>query len=549
MRTFAPTPKAPVQAVSAKTEGLRSPNIGHSHEVNSFLHLQRSIGNQAVERPLDAVTRDVEGNSTTDIARFGPDFGRIRGHTPAIRAIHTKLAINTPGDEYEQEADQIADQVMRMAEAMPIGSTPAAIQRKCAGCEDEEEKAVPTQLATSMFAQPLSKGPTTCPVAMQSVEGQDEDLLFTQAVVFRKAEFAAPRTTAQSAPSITDRLAQRQTKGDPLPAMTRQKMENAFGHDFSRVRIHRDVEAGDISRQLSALAFTHGSHIYFGNGTYDPDGTSGKRLLAHELTHVVQQGHAAPQQSSETDKSAAVESHAPTIQRVATFAAGSVHETNNLANSVVNGPAVGFTPPMLNGSIILSTAAARAALKKPTLAFSSAASGGVTAKVATVDTNTGSFDETVLAAGPWSIAAPKATIGAMFPTLATCTGAGNTTFQAIGDPSDAAMYAANRRHEDHHAADHKVAFNGSIVPWDTKLTAAQIAGTEFNGPTEAAATAALYAAMGKTPDQVADAYFNEAVRLNNVFHATAAGGPVGAPTSPTANADCSTSSAKYFNPS
>jgi hypothetical protein len=490
-------------------------------------------------------------NSAFDRAsRFEYDFSRIPIHPPAAGAIQTKLAINQPGDEYEQEADHIADQVMRMAEPMPIASAPAAIQRNCAGYEDEKEKAVPTQLAPSMVVQPPLKGATTCPVALQSVEGQEEEYPpVSQAIIFRKAEFAAPRTIAQWAPSITDRLVECQAEGEPLPAMTRQRMENAFGHNFSRVRIHRDAEAGEISRQLSALAFTHGSHIYFGNGRYDPDRSSGKRLLAHELTHVVQQGQAAPQQSSEAATSVVVQAHSPAIQRVATWAAGAVHETNNLANSDVNGPPVGVTWPTLNGATFWGTAAARAALMKPTLAFSSAAGGGVNANVATVPTNTGSFDETVLAPGPWTVDAPKTTIGAMFPALTMCTGAGNSTFQAIGDPSDVAMFAANRRHEDHHAADHRAAFNGSIVPWDTGLTAAQAAGTEFNGPTEAAAEAALYAAIGGTPDQVADAFMNACAAAVVAFHSTAAGGPVGAPTNPTANADCSTSSAKYTNPS
>ena len=458
--------------------------------------------------------------------------------------------MNRPGDRYEQEADHIADQVMRMAEPATIDSAPAGIQRKCAECEDETERAVSTRPTTSRVAQPPSKGATTCPVALQGVEGQEEEYPpVTQAIIYRKAEFAAPRTLAQSAPSITDRLDARQTRGEPLPARTRQGMESAFGRDFSGVRVHRDAEAGEISQQLGALAFTYGSQIYFGNGMYDPNGVSGKRLLAHELTHVVQQGGAAPQQRSDTTTPVAVQTRTPAIQRVATWAAGAVHETNNLANSVVNGGPVGVTWPTLNGPTFWSTAAARTALREPTLAFSSAASGGVTAQVATVPTNTGSFDMTVLAPGPWTIATPKATIGAMFPALATCTGAGNTTFRAIGDPSDQAMFTANRRHEDHHATDHEAAFNSSIVPWDTRLTAAQTAGTEFNGPTAAAAEAALYAAMGGTPDQVADAFMNACAAAVVAYHSTPAGGPVGAPTNPTADATCSTSSAEYTNPS
>jgi hypothetical protein len=137
----------------------------------------------------------------------------------------------------------------------------------------------------------------------------------------------------------------------------------------------------------------------------------------------------------------------------------------------------------------------------------------------------------------------------MLPTLAACTGAGNSTFRAIGRPTDAAMFAANRRHENHHAADHHVAFSGSIVPWDRRLTAAKVARTAHNAPTQADAEAALYAAMGGTPDDVADAFFNACAAAVGTFHGTPAGGAVEAPTNPRANATCSTSSAKYHNPS
>ncbi len=257
----------------------------------------------------------------------------------------------------------------------------------------------------------------------------------------------------------------------------------------------------------------------------------------------------APGQSVISRKVTAAEGASPRIQRVATWAAGAVHQSNNLANSYMNGVELGVTWPTLNGPTFWSSADARTALKKPTLAFSSAASGGVNVKVVTVPTNTGSFDETVLAAGPWTLAVLKTRVGAMFPTLTMCTGAGNTTFRAIGDPTDAAMFAANRRHEDHHAADHRAAFNGSIVPWDTKLTAAAAAGTNFNAPTEPEAEAALWTAMGGTPDQVADAFMNACQAAVIAFHGTPAGGAGGAPTDPTASADCSTSSIKATNPS
>ena len=85
--------------------------------------------------------------------------------------------------------------------------------------------------------------------------------------------------------------------------------------------------------------------------------------------------------------------------------------------------------------------------------------------------------------------------------------------------------------------------------WDKKLTVAKATGNTFNGTTEADAEAALYAAMGGTPDQVANAFFQACAAAVVTYHGSPAGGPVEAPTSPTANADCSNSSAKYHNPS
>jgi len=67
-------------------------------------------------------------------------------------------------------------------------------------------------------------------------------------------------------------------------------METRFGADFSQVQIHADQHAAALSRSLSARAFTYGPHIYFGAGEYQPDTHEGKRVLAHELTHVLQQG-------------------------------------------------------------------------------------------------------------------------------------------------------------------------------------------------------------------------------------------------------------------
>ncbi len=239
------------------------------------------------------------------------------------------------------------------------------------------------------------------------------------------------------------------------------------------------------------------------------------------------------------------------VQRVATFANGAVHETRNLADTVVNGTPVGTTIPVLNGTITRSGGQFQSALVKPTLLTTAVASGGFDAEVDTVPTNTGSFDETVLAAGPWRINTTKAFFHGLFPTVAGCTGAGATRLRAFGDPSDAAMQAANRRHEDHHAADIRAAFDAIIVPWDAKVTAAKAAGTKFHGTSAAAAEAALWTAMGGTPLEIATAFVTRVVSDSNAFHGTPAGGPVSlSPTKqPGARDNCTICWVHLVNPS
>ena len=80
-----------------------------------------------------------------------------------------------------------------------------------------------------------------------------------------------------------------QSKGKELPLPTRQKMEDELEHDFDDVRIHDDEAANEASQSVNANAFTTGKNVYFDKGKYNPDSKDGQKLIAHELTHVVQQ--------------------------------------------------------------------------------------------------------------------------------------------------------------------------------------------------------------------------------------------------------------------
>jgi hypothetical protein len=100
------------------------------------------------------------------------------------------------------------------------------------------------------------------------------------------------KSTTRHAPSTVQDVLQ--SSGQPLDAETRAFMEPRFGHNFSRVRIHTDQRAAQSAAAVNALAYTVGSKIVFGEGQYRPGTNSGKGLLAHELTHVIQQGSRMP---------------------------------------------------------------------------------------------------------------------------------------------------------------------------------------------------------------------------------------------------------------
>ena len=150
--------------------------------------------------------------------------------------VQAQLETTTPGDAYEQEADRMADMVMRkidsvnQSDAMPSSHCPT-----------------PT---ISCF------GGTSMPISSE----------------------------------MESQLQAMQGGGHVMPEGLRAQMEGSFGHDFSNVRLHTDSAAADMSSSINAKAFTHGNDIYFNQGQFQPNTPAGQHLIAHELTHTVQQG-------------------------------------------------------------------------------------------------------------------------------------------------------------------------------------------------------------------------------------------------------------------
>jgi hypothetical protein len=242
---------------------------------DAFASLGRVVGNRTLRQALGKVdVVEIVNRGTEDLynshSHLAPadsgveaeiSFGErspLREATPPM--VQAKLTVGQSGDEYEREADHVAELVTRISapikpQGLAAPRPPSKrvgeprIQRLCASCN----------------------------------EGNGNGCACAQ----RKAE---PAVSAPAPlPTTTDASAILYGGGKPLSAQDRNFFEPRFGADFSRVRIHSDEPAAELARTFQAQALTVGGHIVFGAGRYAPTSTEGRKLLAHELTHVVQQ--------------------------------------------------------------------------------------------------------------------------------------------------------------------------------------------------------------------------------------------------------------------
>lgn len=194
------------------------------------------------------------------------------GRLMVKRGIQPNLTVGEADDAYELEADRVAQQVVSKPAAAPI-------QRL-----DEEEDEQPVQ------TKPLAA--TITPLVRRQ-EAQDGEI---QSEPISSGGAYAPGVEFES------HLVAQQGRGQPLPGITRAFMENQFGTDFSGVRLHTGSVAAQLNRTARAQAFTHGQDIYIGEGKSNLGSSEGQKLIAHELTHVVQQ--TGMQQKMETHQAA-----------------------------------------------------------------------------------------------------------------------------------------------------------------------------------------------------------------------------------------------------
>lgn len=209
-------------------------------------------------KPSSTATR-APGDAFFPAARGGGFFPAVTPTTPSAFAVQAKLTVSKPGDSLEKEADRAAEHVMRM----------------------------PPPVATTALVQTGDNSVSRAGVGVPDVSTD------TQSAIHKAA-----------------------TGGRPLSPDVREFVEPRLGADFGRVRIHTDREAASLTNRLSARAFTHRNHIFFGRDQYQPGSTDGRQLLAHELTHTIQQGHSAQSSTVQRTPKVTTTASPPAVQRL-----------------------------------------------------------------------------------------------------------------------------------------------------------------------------------------------------------------------------------------
>ena len=213
---------------SSSEKQHEDPGVAPQTMTNTSLFLQRNLGNSYLQSPACGGLSMIQRKCAC--GSYTVAGGECAECTKKKSGLQRKLAIGASNDPLEQEADRIADQVMAAPTHSAVSGAPLNIQRYTG----------------------------------QATEGTD------------------------TAPASVDRVLA--SSGRPLEPVLRQDMEQRFGHDFSQVRVHADGAAKQSARDVNANAYTVGHNIVFGVDRFAPGTHEGRRLLAHELTHVIQQG-------------------------------------------------------------------------------------------------------------------------------------------------------------------------------------------------------------------------------------------------------------------
>jgi len=257
-------------------------------------------GKRASEKPMNMPGKGFGSLSDIPLTPENILFlQRTIGNRATTKLVQAKLKIGQPGDEYEREADQVAEQVTRTPETSPAHETAVSNQANVGQIQrfnpkheeelqrqpmEEEEKRKRQEEEGALQMKPVS---SLGMVQRQSMaEEEKRKRMEEEGAVSAKEN---PGQTPAISPKVESQIEAMRGSGEQLPESVRAHFEPRFDQDFSEVRVHKDAQAAESAQAINARAYTTGRDIVFGSGEYAPETGEGKRLLAHELTHVVQQ--------------------------------------------------------------------------------------------------------------------------------------------------------------------------------------------------------------------------------------------------------------------
>ena len=207
---------------------------------------------------------------------------RTVGNRAVRQILQAKLVVGPANDHYEREADRVAASVMSQ-------STAPQIQRQ--GLEEDQETIQTKSLASTItpLIQRQELNEEENPVQTKSDTIQRQEAPTEQDENETPVQFKRDGGPTSVTSGVENAIDRARGGGQPLPDGVLARMEKSFGADFSAVRVHADSESDSLNHSLHARAFTTGHDVFFRRGEYNPDSRRGQELIAHELTHVVQQ--------------------------------------------------------------------------------------------------------------------------------------------------------------------------------------------------------------------------------------------------------------------